>query len=254
MTEHWNAGDFTEADQEVISKVVHLAQERVRGRTAQVTAAVVDFENNSKKHIEDHLRGLTGNAQFTFGTVVDSLLNVVGSVLVPEVEIGKAILEQAKEMFMQGLKEAVVGAEHHGANAVERLNSAVAALSYEISNREGIANANLYGQVEQIVLAHFDDWGEPQHTDEWIAWVCDQMGFRDSTRAEIYDPIRQWLEYEFVGLLAQVQAELEQDQGYTSAHDSGSPQQWSTEARLDEQRRYTRDGEQAWEDTYKMSE
>lgn len=246
--------DFTQADQEIIHKISDKAHERVKGRTAQVTAAVVDFENNSHKHIDDHLRGLTGNAHVTFGTVVDTLLNIVGSVLVPEVEVGKVVLDQAKDLFMHGLKEAVVGAENQGSNAVDRLNKAVAALSYEISNREGIANATLYDQVNQVVMDHFDEWGEPQHDDQWIESVCDRMGFTDPTRANIYDPVRQWLEYEFIGVLAQVQGELTQDQGYTTAQESGSPQQWSTEARLSEDRLYNKEGEKAWEDAYKMSD
>jgi hypothetical protein len=245
--------DFTGTDQKIIKALVKEAHDRVQKRTSQVTAAVVDFQNDSKRHIADHLRGLTGNAPFTFATVLDTLMNVVGSVLVPEVEVGKIVFEQARDMFMHGLKEAVIGAEQQGDNAVERLNSGVAALSYQISYREGVANAELEKHVEQLVMDTFDQWGEPQDNDAWIAQTCDRMGFVIPSREHIYDPIRQWLEYEFVGLLAQVQAELTQAAGYTSAHDSGSPQQWSTEARLDEQRRYNKDGEAAWEDAYKMS-
>ncbi|MDT4941051.1 MAG: hypothetical protein QOJ34_1140 [Pseudonocardiales bacterium] len=246
--------EFTEADQEIIHKIKKLAQDRVLGRTAQVTGATFDFAQDSKRHIGDHLRGLTGNGQFTFGTVVDTLMNVLGAVLIPEVEIGKAVFDQAKDIFMHGLKEAVVTAESQGTNAVERLNSAVAALSYEISNREGVANAALYKEVEQVVVDHFDEWGEPRHDDQWIEWVCDQMGFTAATREHIYDPLRQWLEHEFIGLLVQVQAELTQAAGYTSAHDSGSPEQWASQARMNEERLYHQEGERAWEDAYKMSD
>jgi hypothetical protein len=249
-----SATDFTEADQQIIKEVTALAHQRLRGRTAQVTAAVQDFENNADAHISDQLQGLTGNAQFTFGTVVDSLLGIVGSVLVPEVAVGKAILDEAKNLFITGLKEAVVGAEQNGSDAVERLNHAIKALSYQISNREGVANAHLETLLEDVVLNNFDQYGEPQHNEHWIAWVCDQMGFTDASRDLVYDPVRQWLEYEFIGLLTTVRGELLLAHG----HDSSQihPRQWGLEAQRAEREQYEQhkgpEREQAWEDPYKL--
>jgi hypothetical protein len=248
------ATDFTAEDQEIIKRVQDEAHNRVAHRLSQVTDAVTEFHLNSGKHIDDHLRGLTGDAQFSFGTVVDSMIHIVASVLIPEVEVGKAIMDQAKEMMVTGLKDAIAGAEAGGKHAIDRLHKAVDALSYQISYREGQAIALVQHQVDQVVIDHFDDWGNPEHTDTWRDWMCDQLGFHVATRENVYDPVRQWLEYEFIGLLVQVQGELTQAAGYTNAHDSGSPEQWSTRARLDEQRLYNKEGEAAWEDAYKMSD
>lgn len=89
------------------------------------------------------------------------------------------------------------------------------------------------------------------------------MGFTLPTRDLVYDPVRQWLEYEFIGILTKVRGDLLLAKGQDS--DWVHPGLWESEARRDEATAYEhasadadpvqreRDRLQAWDDAYKLS-
>jgi hypothetical protein len=91
--------------------------------------------------------------------------------------------------------------------------------------------------------------------EEWIEAMCDWIGFVEPSRTTVYDPIRQALEYEFSGTLAHVQAEVSREVGIPGLDDKDlNPARWEREARDYEQKLYREEGEQAWDDAYKMSD
>jgi hypothetical protein len=240
-------------DTNAIKKIADMATTRTELRTGLVTEAVVDFKTGATAHINDHLRGLTGDKEINCGPLVDGLVSTISWALFPEENLAKIAFETAASLLSDGLTEAI-SSKATGENAVARLHAAVDALAHEISVREGRAIAALKTQIPDIVADALSQYDSPSTDDAWAMQMCDWIGFTQPTREAIYDPIRQRLEYDFVGVLAEVQAELTQEHSYTSAQESGSPQQWSTEARLEEQRLYNQEGEQAWDDAYKMSD
>jgi len=242
-----------------IAKLTEMATTHLNLRTGELTQAVLDFKTGTTAHINDHLHGLTGkDAQFSWGPLVDGLIATIGLSLFPAeaagAELAKIAYETAAKMIAEGLSEAVHAAQEHATDPVARLQASVDALAHEISVREGRALAHVQEQIPTMVADALSEYENPPTDDAWLTQMCDWLGFPQPTRGTIYHPIRQQLEYDFVGILAQVQAELEQEKGLADAHDTGSPEQWSTEARLDEQRLYHQEGEQAWDDAYKMSD
>lgn len=248
------------ASRNAVVKLTEMATTHLNLRTGELTQAVLDFKTGTTAHINDHLHGLTGkDAQFSWGPLVDGLIATIGLSLFPAeaagLELAKIAYEAAAKTIAEGLGEAVHAAQEHAdADPVARLQASVDALAHEISVREGRALAQVQEQIPTMAADALSNFENASTDEAWLLQICDWMGFPQPTRGAIYHPIRQQLEYDFVGILAQVQAEVEQAKGLVDAHDTGSPEQWSTEARLNEQRLYHQEGEQAWDDAYKMSD
>jgi hypothetical protein len=247
--------------QQVRTPLISEAKGRIRARLAFVLSAVDDFADASVHHIDDHLKDYEHeDAAFGFGPVVDGMITAVGTVLFPEGEFAKIVFEAASKIMVEGLEHAVEAGRTDVKGAKAKLHDAVRAFSVEMRRREMHANDELMAHIEHtcdLALAQVED---VSHSEEWITAMCDWMGITEPSQATIYDPIRQWLEYEFVGLLARVQAEVAKEHGIPGISSNEiSPNAWEHDARVDEQNRYNHahsqgEREEAWEETYKMSE
>jgi len=232
---------------------IEKAERRVGERVGYLLFAVDEFASHAGAHIDDHLKGFTGDAEFMFGPVVDGLISAVGTVLFPEAEFAKIAFEAASKIIVDGLKDAVESQRSHEPSATAKLHSAVETLASQVRVREIHAIEEAKKHVPAAVQAGVAQIPEFSSDPAWIEQTCDWLGFPEPDQHSIAAPVRQWLEYEFVGLLARVQAEVEREHGVPGLDDSDlNPDRWEHDARQYEQDLYRKEGEQAWDDAYKM--
>lgn len=248
------SGKAHHGDRDLITHdIIETCQRRAGERITYMLAAVSQFQDRSVAHIDDHLKGYTEDVPYLFGPVVDGFISGVATVLFPEGEFGKIAFEAASKMLAEGLKEAVEG-QGQGDSAKDRLHAHVAALAAEVRQREVHALDTAKQHVPEAVKAGLAQIPEVSSNPDWIEQTCVWLGFPEPDHT-IADPVRQWLEYEFVGLLARVQAEVEQKHGVPGLDDDDlNPDRYESEARRYERELYRKEGEQAWDDAYKMSD
>ena len=145
--------------------------------------------------------------------------------------------------------------DHSISHAVDRMHNEVATLSNLVRVRATGLTDQVTQQLASAVDQALTQVESVENSPEYLGLLCDWMGFTEPTRQNTIDPVRQRLEYEFIGVWAQVKAELLRENGRTGLDDSQmNPQIWAGEAERYERELYRKEGEEAWQDAYKESE
>jgi len=242
------AGQYSDP-QDTEGHVADAARTLAALRTSQwltfVLDAVSEFESNANNRIE-HLE-YDDEAQFSFDPVLSGFASAIEGFF-PKVQGAispvSTIMGGIQASYEAKLASALAGAKL-------RLHDSVGALVQAARERATLAEA----AIQDAVPATIEDgmtWVDSASTDpDYVASLCEWIGFPQPTRENTVDPVRQSLENPFFGVYQGVRAQLFRTEGVPGLDDDDlSPVRWEHEAVVSQAQLYSQQGEAAWNKIY----
>lgn len=237
----------------ILSMMTETATRRYGEQLVWVINAVDQFKDHSKPHIEQHLAHLHQNTDIQFMPLIEGFISGITMAIeaaAPEAAAAKWLWETSAHFLVENLDAQLEHETSPLASAREKLENGVIAMAAKIREREAHTISNGKSHIAKIVedgVAHFESLSDDH---DWIDQTLAYLGFPEPDEATISYPIRQQLEYEFVGLLYRVATELEKDEH--PDWDFLNPDEAEKAGQDHERKLYHDEGTRAWDDAYRL--